>query len=209
MFGAQANSKRPSAPAVGFASATRDVRDKVFMASEDAPKQRRAADHSIPPPPSKPSSYNLGGRNVQLYTATQLEQTDRAALRRRAQVLQEVLGAENLPKLPHHFAEMGRWILDAQVVLSASTDSPQSLADFGGGRAPSAEERGEVYFGDHTDKWIKNPAALSKKPDPRPLKPQAVAMGSEAAVAYMEAQSKMSDNKYRNRTGSNIFGGRE
>lgn len=44
----------------------------------------------------------------------QLEQTARDDLRRRAQLLQDVLGRENLPKLPHDFAEMVRWILNAQ-----------------------------------------------------------------------------------------------
>lgn len=95
---------------------------------------------------------------VTFYNATQLEQTDRTALRRRAQMLQDALGRENLTSLPHNLREMVQWILQAQVALSQSSGRPMTMADFGAS-APSAEERGESYFGGAADKWLKNPEA--------------------------------------------------
>lgn len=206
MFGAQPVSKRPSAPAHCFASATRETREKVFHAPEDAPKQRRAYNHRIPPPTDKAASeYSTAGKTLPLWTQLQLEQTDRTALRRRAQALQQLLGAENLPNLPHQPAGMIAWILDAQVALTAQTDRPQTLVDFGGGGTPSAEECGEPYFGNNTDKWIKNPAAIQKRVA-APLKPKAppIPPTLEAAAAYMDAQNEHADNKHRNAT-STIF----
>jgi hypothetical protein len=51
MFGAQPVSKRPSAAAHSFAAATREKMSNVYYAADDAPKQRRAFDHSVPEPP--------------------------------------------------------------------------------------------------------------------------------------------------------------
>mmetsp|Transcript_54824 Transcript_54824/g.150881 ORF Transcript_54824/g.150881 Transcript_54824/m.150881 type:complete len:212 (+) Transcript_54824:38-673(+) len=205
MFGEQPVSKRPTAPRVGFSTASREVREKVHYVSEEAPKQRRAVDHSIPPPKEPvATTVSMGGKQLTLWTQTQLEQTDRTALRRRAQALQEALGRENLPTLPHQINEMTRWILEAQVMLTASTGQPQTVADFGGGTAPTAEEQGELYFGSKKDKWIKN-AAAAPQPSAKPT-PKAPPMpaSSDAVSAYMQAQGWKADNKQRNKH-SNIF----
>jgi len=206
-FGPQPNSKRSSAPAFGFATATRDQTSKVFFSQEDEKPQRRGVDHSVPPPPPKmPASVTSSGRTVAYWNQTQLEQTDRTALRRRAQVLQDVMGAENLPSLPHHPAEMIRWILQAQVTLSQTSGRPMSLAEFGVS-ALSAEERGELYFGGVQDKWIKNPAAAQPRLPSGPENPRPPTVGhtTEALGAYAVAKERQAANKQRNIMGSGIF----
>jgi len=206
MFGAQPNSKRASAPSLSFASASRDQISKQFFAEEGAQPQRRVFDHRVPSPAP------FASRAVTLWSVTNLEQTDRTALRRRAQALQGVLGTENLPTLPHHPASMIQWILHAQVHLSQRMGTPKTLADFGVGHAaPSAEERGEPYFGGAQDKWIKNPDAvrrpsrseLEARPPPVPLSTELITSNRDA---YTEAKTGRAASRERNMGGTGVSG---
>ena len=178
------------------------MRTKTRLVSDDAPK-RRTYDYTAPPPTPKAANWlNANGRPVTLYTAMQLEQAGSLTLRRRAQKLQEALGAENLPDLPTHGAPMMRWILNAQVALSATTDRPRTVKDFGGGLPLSAEECGQLYFG-AGDKWLKNPAAV-RKPDWTQQELSRLPASEAAVSSYLQLKKKAATLKQSN-SASRIF----
>ena len=145
MFGPQVPSKRASAPAYGFSTASRDVTAKLFMEPERP--GRVQVDHSIPPPSTLKKDPVT---SVTYWSFAQLEQTERTLLRRKATVLLDHATADgkagSLKPIPHDPTGIIRWILETQVALTQASNRPRSLRDFGYVE-PAAEEQGAIYFG--------------------------------------------------------------
>lgn len=68
-----------------------------------------------------PTSIAIGNREMPLWTFGQLEKLNKQALRSRCMDIRDILGAERVPKAPHHDDGMRRWILMMQEEVTGIT----------------------------------------------------------------------------------------
>eukprot|EP00397_Hematodinium_sp_SG-2012_P033460 GEMP01035753.1.p1 GENE.GEMP01035753.1~~GEMP01035753.1.p1 ORF type:complete len:140 (+),score=29.56 GEMP01035753.1:132-551(+) len=69
-------------------------------------------------------SFEFYGKMLPLWTATQLENLNAAALRSRAMDLRDAVGQNQVPRMPRHPEQVIEWILAVQHRLS-SLNSPE------------------------------------------------------------------------------------
>lgn len=170
----------------------------MFLAPEYGTYAReQIKDHEIPK--AAPNKAFRPHVSITFWNASQLEQAARPDLRRRAQALQDALGAENLPNLPHKLPDMACWILNAQVELSKANGCPKSLADFGV-KAPPAP----ISL---ADRWIRDPGdvdpALTLK-DLMPPPAPPVVMSESARRSFAASKQGQAAARQRN-AGQGIF----
>jgi len=133
-----------------------------------------------------PATIPFNGRDVPLWTLSQLELASKLTLKQRALNLRDQVGSDQLPPLAASgpAEAIVKWLLEVQVALCRSKGLLVELADFGW-KAPLAAE---AYF---------NPPT----PEPRaPPPPQAAAADLSAQAAYADAMLVAQTARQRNQS---------
>ena len=141
-----------------------------------------------------PTSVVFNGREILLNDYKQLEQQSRKNLTNKVKNLQDILGADKLPPLTGHGADMTiDWILTVQCAICMGKGIQLTPADFG---AP-AQADSDGYFG--------RGEAVPQKSGGPPRAALVDQSNASTADAYDQACFGAQQAKLRNQ-GSNIFG---
>jgi len=95
------------------------------------------------------ASVNFHGKEVTLWTTRQLENLNQKVLRARALDLRDLIGEQQLPRVPYHAEQIILWILGVQDSLQSfeNPENMQAMIPAQGAHSPNPAQMEPAYQG--------------------------------------------------------------